>query len=66
MAKKLKTYHELSVELDGIMARLQADDIDVDAALSYYEQASVLIKQLSDYLIASENKLTELKKLAGQ
>ncbi|MCA9325354.1 exodeoxyribonuclease VII small subunit [Candidatus Saccharibacteria bacterium] len=66
MAKTSKTYQELSQELDDVLARLQADDVDVDAALQLHEQGQQLVKELEAMLTDAENKVTELKpKRAG-
>ena len=62
MAKVSKTYRELMQELDEVMQALQAEDIDVDAAITYYEQGIALTKQIEAYLTQAENKLTELRK----
>ena len=62
MAKVSKTYRELMQELDEVMQALQAEDIDVDAAITHYEQGIALTKQIEAYLTQAENKLTELRK----
>lgn len=61
MAKTTKTYQELSRELDDVLTRLQADDVDVDQALQLHEQGQQLVKQLEAMLADAENKVTELK-----
>lgn len=61
MAKTAKTYQELSRELDDVLTRLQADDVDVDQALQLHEQGQQLVKQLEAMLADAENKVTELK-----
>jgi exodeoxyribonuclease VII small subunit len=66
MAKVEKTYGELMHELDEIMLALQQDDVDVDAAIGLYERGLKLTQQLTQYLKTSENKLTELSKLASE
>jgi exodeoxyribonuclease VII small subunit len=63
MAKaQTKTYQQLSRELDEVMNRLQAEDIDVDEALALYKQGTALTKQLEDYLQQAENTLKKLPK----
>lgn len=62
MAEVKKTYRELMEELDEVMQALQADDIDVDAAIAHYEKGIALTKQIETYLTKAENKLTELRK----
>ncbi len=54
-------YQELSAELDTILAQLQADDIDVDAAIKLYERGIEISKSLESYLKTAQNKVTKLK-----
>ena len=54
-------YAALSNELDAIMAKLQADGLDVDEALKLYERGLEVVKQLENYLKTAENKVTKLK-----
>jgi exodeoxyribonuclease VII small subunit len=56
-----KNYRDLKAELDTIMAELQRDDLDVDAALKHYKRGQELIKQLETYLKTAENTLSELR-----
>jgi exodeoxyribonuclease VII small subunit len=55
-----KTYRQLQKELDVLMAQLQDDDLDVDTAITTYEQASKLIAQLKKHLQSAENKLNKV------
>jgi exodeoxyribonuclease VII small subunit len=55
------TYETLKTELDTIMAELQREDLDVDEALKHYQRGLELIRQLEQYLVKAENKVTELK-----
>lgn len=48
-------------ELENIMVKLQAEDIDVDEALKLYERGLELVKQLDKYLKTAENTVQELK-----
>ena len=48
-------------ELENIMVKLQAEDIDVDEALKLYERGLELVKQLNKYLKTAENTVQELK-----
>jgi exodeoxyribonuclease VII small subunit len=43
------------------MAKLQAEDLDVDEALSLYERGLELVGQLDSYLKTAENTVQELK-----
>jgi exodeoxyribonuclease VII small subunit len=59
MAKK--SYKELRTELDDLMSWFDGDDIDVEQALTKYEQAEQIIKELEAYLKETELKITKLK-----
>lgn len=56
-----KTYKQLQAELDQLMAKLQGDELDVDAAISTYEAATKIIAQLQKQLKTAENKLNKVK-----
>jgi exodeoxyribonuclease VII small subunit len=57
-----KTYAELVSALDNVMSELQSTDIDVDKTIELYEKGIQLTSELSSYLEAAENKLTNIKK----
>jgi exodeoxyribonuclease VII small subunit len=59
--KTTTTYQSLKTELDGIMAELQRDDLDVDIALQHYKRGLALVQQLEQYLKTAENQVIELK-----
>lgn len=62
MTKELTiNYQELSAELDEVVAKLQSEDIDVDAALTLYERGLAITKQLETYLKTAENKVVKIK-----
>lgn len=62
MTKELTiNYQELSAELDEVVAKLQSEDIDVDAALTLYERGIAITKQLEIYLKTAENKVVKIK-----
>ncbi len=54
------TFRELSDELDDILGKLQADDIDVDEALRLHEQGMKLVTQLEKRLASAENSVKKL------
>jgi len=54
-------YETLKTELDTIMAELQREDLDVDAALQHYQRGLELVRQLEEYLAKAENRVAELK-----
>ncbi len=58
-------YLVLKTELDEVMSKLQREDLDVDAALVYYQRGLELVKQLEAYLKSAENTLTKLQAKPG-
>ena len=56
-----KTYAELRRELDALLEWFDQEELDVDAAISKYEEAIRLTKQLEKYLSEAENKIVSLK-----
>ncbi|HVA10576.1 MAG TPA: exodeoxyribonuclease VII small subunit [Candidatus Dormibacteraeota bacterium] len=54
-------YQAMKYELENIMSKLQAEDLDVDEALKLYERGLELVKQLDNYLKTAENTVLELK-----
>lgn len=61
MPKAKPDYQALKTELDEVMARLQAESLDVDEALKLYERGLTLVKELEAYLETAENTIKELK-----
>jgi len=59
MAKQQMDYQSMMRELQQLLADMQDDDVDVDAALAKYERGRQLIKELNDYLETAENKVTK-------
>jgi exodeoxyribonuclease VII small subunit len=59
-------YQVLSAELDAVLARLQASDIQVDEAVKLYEQGLGLIDKIEKQLAQAENKIEQLKLAAGK
>lgn len=59
MAKETTDYQSMMRELQQLLADIQDDDVDVDAALAKYERGRKLIKELTDYLETAENKITK-------
>lgn len=58
---KQESYQQLQAKLETLMAKLQDDDLDVDAAVMTYEEATQVIKKLQTLLKQAENKLTKVK-----
>lgn len=61
MAAEKQDYQTLSAELDGVLAKLQDPEIQVDEAVKLYEQGLKLIAKLEKHLEQAENKLAKLK-----
>jgi exodeoxyribonuclease VII small subunit len=54
-------YKQLKDELDTVVSKLQAEDLDVDEAVELYKRGVELIQQLDVYLHEAENTFHELK-----
>jgi exodeoxyribonuclease VII small subunit len=54
-------YQELSAQLNEVLAALQKEDVDVDAALVYYRQGLELVQRLKTYLNTAENTVVQLQ-----
>lgn len=54
-------YTILKAELDTVMFELQREELDVDAALQYYERGLELVRQLEHYLQTAENRVVQIK-----
>lgn len=58
---KTPTYQDLSAELDEIMAQLQAENIDIEAAVKAYARGMTIVAELEKQLKAAENKVKKIK-----
>jgi exodeoxyribonuclease VII small subunit len=54
-------YQTLNRQLDDVLSKLQAPDVQVDEAVQLYEQGLKLITALETYLKQAENKIEKLK-----
>ena len=54
-------YQSLSEQLETVLAKLQAPDVHVDAAVKLYEEGLKLIAALEKHLKQAENKIEKLK-----
>lgn len=61
MANKNIDYKQLSSELDSVLDKLQAGDVDVDEAVKLYERGMEITEQLESYLKQAENTVTKIK-----
>lgn len=59
--KKPINYHELNVELDEVLDKLQSGELDIDDAVKAYERGMELIDQLQKNLKESENTVMKIK-----
>lgn len=58
--KKLD-YKSLNAELDEVLAKLQAEGLDVDEAIGLYDRGIKITSELEAYLKEAENKVTKIK-----
>jgi exodeoxyribonuclease VII small subunit len=49
------------IELETLVAQLESGE-DVGIAMQQFEQASILAKELNDYLDNAQNKITSIQK----
>jgi exodeoxyribonuclease VII small subunit len=56
-----ESYQVLKARLDGILSQLQADNVDLDAALDLYKQAQVVIAELEKYLEKVSHSFEKIK-----
>ena len=61
MATKKIDYKALNQELDELLLRLQAEDLDVDDAVKLYERGIAITKELEAYLEQAENTIAKIK-----
>lgn len=61
MAEKKTDYRALQQELDEILAKMQHEELDIEAAVKSYERGMVIVKELEAHLGAAENTVTKLK-----
>lgn len=56
-----QTYRDLKQKLDDLLTWFDQDDIDVDEAMSKYEEATKIISELEDYLNQAQEKIRKFK-----
>lgn len=65
MAKKTptaKNYQQLADQLAKIIDWFESDDVDLDQAISKYQQATKLLAEMENYLKTAENKIRKITK----
>jgi len=60
MAERKKSYQELNEQLAEIMAWFESEEVDLDQAVTKYEQATKLLAEMEDYLKSAENKIKKI------
>ncbi len=61
MPNSKNSYRDLRQELDNIVEQLQQGNTeDIDNAFKQYERGQLLVKELSQYLKETENKLNKI------
>lgn len=58
--KATKSYRQLSDELAELLSWFESDDLDLDQAISKYEQAMEVITEMEKYLKTAENKIQKI------
>lgn len=59
-------YKSMIQELQGLLLDMQAEDLDVDEAITKYERGQKLIGELQKYLETAENKITKQQPVKGR
>ena len=60
MSEKSPTFESLMTELDGLIAKLEADDLELDAAIAHSQSALSLIEQCRTRLETARQKIDKL------
>ena len=61
MAKaQVKTYQQLSDELNRLIEWFESDAVNLDEAVEKFEQAMSLLNQMEDHLKTAENKVKKI------
>ena len=60
MAEKTKSYAQLSQKLSELIAWFESDQVELDAAIAKYDEATKLIGEMEKYLKTAENKIKKI------
>jgi exodeoxyribonuclease VII small subunit len=60
MATTKQSYRELRTKLDELMTWFEGEDLDVDEALKKHAEAEIVIKDLEEYLLQTEQKIKKI------
>lgn len=63
MAEAKKSYRKMNEDLAEILAWFESEQVDLDEAVTKYEQAVKLLNEMESYLKTAENKV---KKIAAK
>lgn len=61
MPSKQPSYTNLKAELDQLLSKLQAEDVELEDAMKLYERSMEIVTQLELQLKNAENKIIKLK-----
>jgi exodeoxyribonuclease VII small subunit len=56
-----QTFADMQAELDGVIAKLESVDTDIDAAIQLHTKGQELIKKLKSYLDTAKNEVKHIK-----
>ena len=59
-SKKPQTYQQLSDQLAALVDWFESDQVNLDQAVSKYEEAMELLKQMENHLKSAENKIKKI------
>lgn len=59
-SKTPKTYQQMADQLNGLIEWFESDSVNLDEAVSQYEQAMELLAQMEDFLKTAENKVKKI------
>jgi len=59
MPKQPISYRAMQSELDDILVRLQAEDIELDQAIALHDKGQKLADEIEEYLKKAENTITK-------
>lgn len=57
----MSEYQEMSRQLEILIEELRTNKLDIDEAISKYEESQKLISKMQKYLSTAENKVAKIK-----
>ncbi len=61
MTNQASNYKSMLQELQVLIADMQSEELDIDVAITNFEQGQKLLIQLKKYLESAENKILQSK-----